>query len=87
VKPRRAKGLVTGVLDGLRERRVPRTPRTPEPTQTTEKTRVVKTIRVDPQEWTEFGRYVRRRQGKGDAIQIGEAVELAIKEFRQRHPA
>jgi hypothetical protein len=27
------------------------------------------------------------RQGKGDAIQIGEAVELAIREFQRRHPA
>jgi hypothetical protein len=80
-------GLVTGVLDGIRERRVPREPRKPERTQITEKPRVVKTIRVDADEWREFGRYVHRRQGRGEAIQIGEAVEQAIKEYREQHPA
>jgi hypothetical protein len=47
----------------------------------------VKTMRVDPDAWEAFVRYVRRRQGQGDAVEVGELVEVAVREFQQRHPA
>jgi hypothetical protein len=49
--------------------------------------RTVKTVRVDPDAWDRFVRYVRRRQGRGETVEVGELVEVVVKEFQQRHPA
>jgi hypothetical protein len=44
-------------------------------------------VRVNPDAWEKSVRYVRRRQGEGEAVEVGELVEVAVKEFQQRYPA
>jgi hypothetical protein len=70
-----------------REATAPVKPDKPETTRKALKPRTVKTVRVDPDAWEAFVRYARRCQGKGDVVEVGELVEVAVRELQKRHPA
>lgn len=87
--PKKAKGLVTGLLADLRPAGKPgkpgKTRRTTEAEKPPAPRRTIKTVRVDPAVWGEARRYALRRQAKGEAVSLGDVVEAAIREYVARH--
>jgi hypothetical protein len=86
--PKRGKGLVTGMLAGVRKpgqsRKAGKRGAAEKASSGTPARRVIKTVRVSPEAWTAFRRYCLRRQAEGEALEMGQAVEQAILAYMGR---
>jgi hypothetical protein len=78
------KSLVTGLLahPGRKASQAP-----PAAEAAAPRRRIIKTVRVPEESWAAFKRYVLRRQGKGEVVDMGLLVEAAIREYQAKHPA